>query len=291
MTYGYYGAKGSRKQSKTKTLEVRRILASLAMTAGLLVYPFSVGEAATEIVRKEGVTGPQITHPENNNNVYNIDPEGSSGNFAYNRFEKFNLDSGHIANLNFKEAAALANLVNNQVSINGIVNAVKNGKIDGHLLFLSPNGIAVGASGVINAGQFTGIVPTQTAFDKLYNSSNPATDITLDTVQNLNAYANDKAIDISGKINTHSGVMLGAGIININDGAKIQSTKNLDFKDLVNIQNGANADLGELTKVEGSGGEIVLAAKQVSDVKDTKVTKDENGQDKTEANAIRWKDR
>ena len=298
MTYGYYGAKRSRKQSKTKTLEVRRILASLAMTAGLLVYPFSVGEAATEIVRKEGVTGPQITHPENNNNVYNIDPEGVSGNFAYNRFEKFNLDSGHIANLNFKEAAALANLVNNQVTINGIVNAVKNGKIDGHLLFLSPNGIVVGSSGVINAGQFTGIVPTQTAFDKLYDSANPATDITLDTVQNLNAYANDKAtyandkaIDISGKINTHSGVMLGAGIINIKDGAQIQSTKDLNFTNLVNIAGGANSGLENLTASAGTGGEIVLAAKQVSDVKDTKVTKDENGQDKTEANAIRWKDR
>ena len=56
MTYGYYGAKGSRKQSKTKTLEVRRILASLAMTAGILAMPFSVGEAA--IARKDGVTGP-----------------------------------------------------------------------------------------------------------------------------------------------------------------------------------------------------------------------------------------
>ena len=68
MTYGYYGAKGSRKQSKTKTLEVRRILASLAMTAGLLVYPFSVGEAA--IVRRDETT----ISPTNN--VYNIDPEG-----------------------------------------------------------------------------------------------------------------------------------------------------------------------------------------------------------------------
>ena len=291
MTYGYYGAKGSRKQSKTKTLEVRRILASLAMTAGLLAMPFSVGEAATEIVRKEGVTGPQITHPENNNNVYNIDPEGVSGNFAYNRFEKFNLDSGHIANLNFKEAAALANLVNNQVTINGIVNAVKNGKIDGHLLFLSPNGIAVGASGVINAGQFTGIVPTPDAFNKLYNASDTdvATVITLEAINTIRdgAYANDKSIDISGHINTHSGIMLGAGVININDGAMLRSTKDVSFTDVVNT--GSNPELAFAT--DGTGGEIVLAAKQVSDVKDTKVTKDKNGQDKTEANAIRWKDR
>ena len=63
------------------------------------------------------------------------------------------------------------------------------------------------------------------------------------------AYANDKAIDINGQINTHSGVMLGAGIINIKDGAKIQSTKNLDFTNLVKIQGGTDAGLGTLTKV------------------------------------------
>ena len=81
MAYGYNSNKRGRKQSrsKTKQLELRRILASLTMAAGILASPFSVGEAA--IVRKEG-TGPAIAP---NENVYNIDPEGSNGNFAYNR--------------------------------------------------------------------------------------------------------------------------------------------------------------------------------------------------------------
>ena len=280
MTYGYNSNKRGRKssRSKTKQLEVRKILASLTMAAGILASPFSVGEAA--IVRKDGT---EISH---SNNVYNINPEGknSTGDFAYNRFQQFALDAGQIANLKFGDASTLANLVNNQVTINGIVNAVKGGAIDGHLIFLSPTGIAVGPSGVINAGQFTGIVPTQTNFDKLYNSSNPATDITLAAINKIRedgtyAYAQgDKGkIEISGQINTHSGVMLGAGIINIKDGAKIQSTKNLDFTNLVNIQSGANAGLGTLTKVEGSGGDIILGARQSSVVKDTKVTKDQDG--------------
>ena len=298
MTYGYNSNKRGRKssRSKTKQLEVRRILASLTMAAGILASPFSVGEAA--IVRNDGT---EISH---SNNVYNIDPEGknSTGDFAYNRFQQFALDAGQIANLKFDTASTLANLVNNRVTINGIVNAVKGGAIDGHLIFLSPNGIAVGSSGVINAGQFTGIVPTPEAFNKLYNTQTPATDITLAAINQIKdgAYAAVKTddegvvqgtIDISGQINTHSGVMLGAGIINIKDGAKIQSTKNLDFKNLVNIQGGANADLGTLTKVEGSGGDIILGAKQVSAVKDTKVTKDQNGQDKTEANTIHLSER
>ena len=298
MTYGYNSNKRGRKssRSKTKQLEVRKILASLTMAAGILASPFSVGEAA--IVRKDGT---EISH---SNNVYNINPEGknSTGDFAYNRFQQFALDAGQIANLKFDTASTLANLVNNRVTINGIVNAVKGGAIDGHLIFLSPNGIAVGSSGVINAGQFTGIVPTLEAFNKLYNTQTPATDITLAAINQIKdgAYAAVKTddegvvqgtIDIRGQINTHSGVMLGAGIINIKDGAKIQSTKNLDFTNLVNIQSGANAGLGTLTKVEGSGGDIILGAKQSSVVKDTKTVQDTNNQETTEAHAIRWSER
>ena len=110
MAYVYNSNKRGRKpsRSKTKQLELRRILASLTMAAGILAMPFSVGEAA--IVRKEG-TGPAIAP---NGNVYNIDPEGSNGNFAYNRFKEFNLPQDQIANLKFGNAATLANLVNSQ---------------------------------------------------------------------------------------------------------------------------------------------------------------------------------
>ena len=310
MTYGYYSNKRGRKQSrsKTKQLELRRILASLTMAAGILAMPFSVGEAATDIVRKTG-TGPEITP---NGNVYNIEPEGVSNNFAYNRFEKFNLDQGHIANLQFQKgsqsADALANLVNSKVNIDGVVNAVKNGQIDGHLIFLSPNGIAVGPKGVINAGSFTGIVPTPQAFNPLYETNTPANVITLAAINKIKddgAYAAVKTdvegvvtgtIDISGQINTHSGVMLGAGIININDGTRIQSTKDLNFTNLVNIKNEngdvtANSGLTGLTASAGTDGDIIIAAKQVSVVKDTKTVQGENNQTTTEANAIRWKDR
>ncbi len=268
---GKSGASGAchntRLFAKTRKMEPRWLLASLAMAAGIFAYPFGIAEAA--IVDKAGQT---IT--PNENNVYNIDPQNTNGDLAYNRFQQFALEQNEIANLNFGAANTLANLVNSKVDINGIVNGIKNGQIDGHLMFLSPEGIAVGKFGVINAGQFTGIVPTKTAFDTLYTAAN----ITLDDVNTLKtgSYANEKNIEINGQINTHSGAMLGAGVINIKDGAVLQSTKNLDFKDLVNIQGGASAGL-TLSKVEGSGGDIILTAKQTSEVKDT--------------NPIRWRDR
>ena len=67
MTYGYYSNKRGRKQSrsKTKQLEVRRILASLAMAAGIFAMPFSVGEAA--ITRENG------TVLDGSGTVHNID--------------------------------------------------------------------------------------------------------------------------------------------------------------------------------------------------------------------------
>ena len=303
MTYGYYSNKRGRKQSrsKTKQLELRRILASLTMAAGILASPFSVGEAA--IVRKDGVSAPAIEHK---GNVYNIDPEGSNGNFAYNRFKDFNLGQSEIANLKFGNAATLANLVSSKVTINGIVNAVKGGAIDGHLIFLSPNGIAVGAKGIINAGSFTGIVPREADFKTLYDADiNANADaITLTALQAL-AYDNKGTIDISGKINTpgdvklnagtinvggtistRNGIMLGAGIININDGAKIESTKEVDFTKVVNT--GSENGLYFATTT-GKGGDIVLAAKQSSVVDDTTIVKDQDGQNKIKP--IRWSER
>ena len=57
--------------------------------------------------------------------------------------------------------------------------------------------MAIGSTGVINAGQFTGIVPTKTDFDKLYNSQNSTTDITLANINKLTSYANDKTIEVT----------------------------------------------------------------------------------------------
>ena len=77
------------------------------------------------------------------------------------------MDKGHIANIQFDKLQTVANLVDNKISINGTVNALRDGKIGGNLYFLSPNGIAVGASGVINAGVFTGAAVDKSYFDKL----------------------------------------------------------------------------------------------------------------------------
>ena len=138
VAYGYYmkNRVGRKIYDRTQRRKSRwQIFTSLAMTAGVLVYPFGTGEA--EVARKDGVT----TAIEHNGNLYNISPEKVVDNtFAYNRFKEFNLSQGQIANLLFGNSSTLANLVNGKINIAGIVNGVKDGKIDGHLIFLSPQG-------------------------------------------------------------------------------------------------------------------------------------------------------
>ena len=46
----------------------------------------------------------------------------------------------------------LVNFVDNKISVNGTVNALKGSKVGGNLYFVSPKGMIVGKTGVINAG-------------------------------------------------------------------------------------------------------------------------------------------
>ena len=101
--------------------------------------------------------------------VTNITPDRTvnGGKTAINQFAHFELDKGNIANLHLEKAGTLVNFVDSKASINGIVNAVKDNKIGGNLYFLSPNGIAVGASGVINAGQVGLITPHKDYYEEM----------------------------------------------------------------------------------------------------------------------------
>ena len=158
---GLFLSRRERRQRQEKNLR-RNVLLSLTMAMGLTLPQQA---EASEIITKDGA------NVASGSGVHNIYAQDINGDLAISRYQKFNLTAGDIANLFFRknggaDVSTLANFVNAKIDINGTVNAIRGGKIGGHLLFLSPNGIAVGASGVINAGQFTGIVPAKIDFDK-----------------------------------------------------------------------------------------------------------------------------
>ena len=106
------------------------------------------------------------------NTEFNIRPDFNSGDFGFKHYTNFNLSEGDVANLIFAlknggDISKFVNLVDNRIIINGILNGVlSNGNIGGHAIFVSPQGMVVGASGVLNVGALTAIAPTQQAYTK-----------------------------------------------------------------------------------------------------------------------------
>ncbi|MBR0061963.1 MAG: leukotoxin LktA family filamentous adhesin, partial [Selenomonadaceae bacterium] len=212
--------------------------AMLAMAA-LTFFAAPLAAQASTITDKDG----KALTPTNK--VYNIkvQKELSGGKVGVNRFKDFTLDSGEIANMQFGKLQTLANLVEKKININGTVNALRNGKIGGNLYFLSPNGIAVGSTGVINAGAFTGMAVARSYFDELDGIDNARTFMTKLAPKNI-VYNNsaDRGIDIQGVINAPGGISLYASKIDIGSSAvlrtnvdKIGKLEKVDFKSVVNI--------------------------------------------------------
>ena len=106
--------------------------------------------------------------------TFNIEANKISGSTGFRQYDNFNLTQGDIANLIYKDGySKFVNLVNNQVNINGIVNTMKgNNFYNGHAIFVSPNGIVVGASGVLNVGSLSLLTPTLNTYNSFLNNYN-----------------------------------------------------------------------------------------------------------------------
>ena len=115
-----------------------------------------------------------ITGITPNGNIYNIEAAKVSGSTGFREYNNFNLDEGDVANLIYKSGYnKFVNLVDNKVNINGIVNTMRdNNFFNGHAIFVSPNGIVIGASGVLNVGSLTLATPSQAKFDAMKNAYN-----------------------------------------------------------------------------------------------------------------------
>ncbi len=137
-----------------------------------------------------------ITNADNsaipgNNGVWNIGPDAVNGEIGFKQFGNISLDQSHVLNFIYQYIQQLQSgtgndlelvrkdgaintfvaLVNKGVTINGIVNALQNVggavKADGNLVFITPGGMTVGSSGILNVGSLSVITPTQTSYKNL----------------------------------------------------------------------------------------------------------------------------
>lgn len=173
-----------------------------------------------------------------NGNEHDIYTGTVSGNTGFNSFSNFDVYEGNTANLHLPGGTAnLVNLVHDKASqIDGVLNAYKNGAIGGNVFFLNPNGIMIGAGGVVNVGALTLVTPTREFMDSV---------ITRDRGVNSAVAQAVLAGDIPL---THSGLVSVKGTVNATDGVGImagtvnhagQINTNFTPKALVNLEDTA----------------------------------------------------
>lgn len=207
-----------------------------AVTAiGFVMQP--VAALASTITRTDG--GPAVNFENGVADIFAS--QVVNNNVAINQFKEFQLDANNIANMYFgtsatsNGAANLVNFVDSRIDINGTVNAIQNKKIGGNLFFFSSDGMAVGKTGVINAGALYVATPTKTAFDDYKK---------LDTEDKFNTIIKDEGfakipinasgtISVLGKVNAVNAVNLRA--------AKIGVGKNVSENTIGDVAAGATA--------------------------------------------------
>ncbi len=191
---------------------------------------------------------------------FDIKPEQANGDVGYRYYDQFNLGSGDIAKLIYefnkngeiRDLNTFINLVNNQVRIDGLLNALKSDGT-GHAVFISPKGMVVGASGVLNVGTLSVVTPTQTNFDKMhteYNNQNFTTINNISTMRNGagNNYGGNAAVDIQGKILARNGVDIRGSQVDIS-GTIVNGYNGVN---LLSDKEQANAIFNQLVNTDGS---------------------------------------
>ena len=280
--------KDAARMTRTEANRLTDKVLSALMAAGLVMSPTAVDASEIKDVNNQSVSA--------ESGVYNIYAQKLHGDIAINEFAKFQLDANDIANLYFHKqgetinAGNLLNFVNTRIDINGTVNAIRNGTIGGNLFFLSPEGMAVGKSGVINTGALYVMAPATTSLpgESNYESLKGVFDKGAATEDHLNAIKNGSpliplnpsgTISVLGKINAADDVKLYAAQIAVGrnlTGQEIDGTAAggvektaaietgvTDFSSLVklNTEQQQAADLGDLQATQTGNGDIVLAAR------------------------------
>lgn len=238
----------SSQQRSTGRLALQ-VLLSIA-TAGFFTGVKDV-EAVSTIT--DG-SGGGHTYEAGTDNTFNIYAQQIKGSNAINQFSQFSLGENDIANLYFRttqEGADVANLLNfvdAQISINGTVNAIQGGlggQNGGNLFFLSPNGMAVGANGAINAGSLYVIAPTDAEYGTLKTNftTNDSADVSTLTSGTVPLSGSSTTISVLGTISA-SNVTLAGGSVTLGESMiYVQNPSNkalspLDGKNTAKINTG-----------------------------------------------------
>ena len=240
-----------------------RLISAALTSLFLLNQTMMISAFATNITNPTGI---QIT---GQNGVYTIDPTAviKDTDIGLRKYHDFELSQGDIANLIFKygdkNINSFVNLVDNQIKINGVVNTMRdNNFYNGRAIFVSPNGMIVGASGVLNVGSLGVYTPNSTVYEHYKN--NPSSN--LSALKNPNN-AGDGIVKIDGKVLAAQDIDIVSSKINvpgkmIANGTGVVSTFDDNvFEQLVNTSSMKSAK-----NMSKNGGAITFTSVNGTDV-------------------------
>ena len=167
-------AQKKKARIKERRLDVAERIIASALTASTLLSPLSA--AASELIVHKKYR--DVAYVTENNGKYTVTTGKTNGKSAFNRFEKFTLDPGHVANMILPSGTnKLYNFVDGPgtINIHGVVNALKaeTKRLGGHLIFISPKGMIIGEKGAINAGRFSAIIADNDTYNAITKQENP----------------------------------------------------------------------------------------------------------------------
>ena len=159
----------------------------------------------------------------NSGTQYDITNQQVNNGNALNKFDDFKITQHDVANLHMGEANHQINVVKNKIDIDGVVNAIKDNKINkigGDVYFFSNAGIAVGEHGVFNVGRLT--LGTNAAYGEALYHGGMEKHLKQSAAEQAKAVAGGSDITLQGKVYAQSDVVLGAGSVSL-EGASVRT--------------------------------------------------------------------
>ncbi|MDR1942180.1 MAG: leukotoxin LktA family filamentous adhesin, partial [Endomicrobium sp.] len=237
----------------------------IAVAAGL-AFVFAQTGLAQVVTNITPDTSKTATTVVQTGNSWDVNTDTVKNKTGFNAFTNFDLGYGDTANLHLPtEADNLVNIVtgSNKSFIDGTLNSYRNGKIGGNVFFLNPNGIAIGATGIVNVGALTLAAPSKKYIDDVFErfgESDFQTDNFIKAIFQgdipINANGN---ISVKGKINAYYGINIHGAAVDISgNDAQLNTLKAINAADIVNLDDVPSVEIKNI------GGKILITAKDIN---------------------------
>ncbi|MBX3530644.1 MAG: leukotoxin LktA family filamentous adhesin [Rhizobiaceae bacterium] len=199
-------------------------------------------EAAGTVIIPDGRTATSLTV---DGATTDVTTGTMAGGNAYNSFSRFEVGGNSTVNLHVPvDAGHLINIVRDApVVVDGTLNAMRDGRIGGNVVFADPYGFIVNKNGVVNAGSLTVVTPTRDFLEQTIDRAGRIdTALGARIIDGDVPISPDGSIVIRGKVNTETGVFLKGNTVTVDGPARHKA----QFEATVN------------TKGRRSGGQIVV---------------------------------